>query len=149
MVERFHLPGLGLGLVAGGELTHAEGFGWADIAAKRPYTPDSRHRIGSITKTMIGLSTMALVDEGRLSLDARVPELLPDITFHGPSDSLTVWHLLTHTGGIGEVPNRDDLKKPFDKLFYETDPTVPLAELYTEGAMEGRVSPIACERGRP
>jgi CubicO group peptidase (beta-lactamase class C family) len=58
---------------------------------------------------------------------------LPDITFHGPGDSLTVWHLLTHTGGIGEAPNRDDLKKPFDKLFYETDPAVPLAGLYTDG----------------
>lgn len=133
MIERFHLPGLGLGVVAGGELTHAEGFGWADIAAKKPYTPDSRHRIGSVTKTMIGLSAMALVEEGRLSLDDRVPLLLPDITFHGPSDSLTVWHLLTHTGGIGEAPNQDDLKKPFDKLYYETDPAVPLAELYTEG----------------
>jgi CubicO group peptidase (beta-lactamase class C family) len=50
MIERFHLLGLGPGVVAGGADPAAEGFGWADIAAKKPYTPDSRHRIGSITK---------------------------------------------------------------------------------------------------
>jgi CubicO group peptidase (beta-lactamase class C family) len=132
-IERFHLPGLGLGIVAGGEIVHAEGFGWADIAARTPYAPENRHRIGSITKTMVGLCAMALVDEGRLSLDASVPALLPDITFHGHAGSLTVWHLLTHTGGIGEAPNVEDLNKPFDKLFYETDPSVPLADLYNDG----------------
>jgi CubicO group peptidase (beta-lactamase class C family) len=132
-IDRFHLPGVGLGIVTGGELVHAEGFGWADIAGQTRYTPEHRHRIGSITKTMVGLCAMALVDEGRLSLDANVPALVPDITFHGPGDSLKVWHLMTHTGGIGEAPNVEDLNKPFDKLFYETDPSVPLAELYTDG----------------
>lgn len=132
-IERLHLPGLGIGIVAGGELVHAEGFGWADIAARAPYTSEHRHRIGSITKTMVGLCAMALVDDGRLVLEASVPALLPDITFHGHASSLTVWHLLTHTGGIGEAPNVEDLNKPFDKLFYETDPAVPLADLYTDG----------------
>jgi CubicO group peptidase (beta-lactamase class C family) len=133
VLGEYHLPGIGIGVVRGEELLHAEGLGFADIAAGRPYTPDDRHRIGSITKTMLSLCVMALVDEGRLSLDDSVPGLLPDIAFHGHADTLTVWHLLTHTGGIGEAPNPSDLAKPFDKLFYETDPAVPLAELYTDG----------------
>ncbi|MEO8456506.1 MAG: serine hydrolase domain-containing protein [Chloroflexota bacterium] len=133
IVDEKHMPGLGLGVVAGGELVHAEGFGHADIALGKPYTPDSRHRIGSVTKTMVALCAMALVDEGRLSLDALVPELLPDIEFKDNGSTLTVWHLLTHTGGIGEAPNLDDLKKPFDYLFAETDRSIPLAKLYTDG----------------
>ncbi len=133
LIDYHHLPGIGIGVVRGAELVHAEGFGWADIAAKDPYTPDTRHRIGSITKTMVGLCAMALVDEGRLSLDASIPSLLPDITFHGHGDTLTLWHLLTHTGGIGEAPNVSDLTKPFDKLFAETDPATPLADLYPDG----------------
>ena len=40
---------------------------------------------------------------------------------------------MTHTGGIGEAPMPDDLRKAFDKLFAETDPATPLAELYAEG----------------
>src|SRR5450759_2682612 len=130
LIEEHHLPGVGIGVVQGSELTHAEGFGHADIVAGKAYRPDARHRIGSITKTMVSLCLMALVDEGRLSLDNRVADLLPDIEFKGHGETLTVWHLLTHTGGIGETPNPEDLKKPFDLLFYETDPNVPLADLY-------------------
>jgi CubicO group peptidase (beta-lactamase class C family) len=105
----------------------------ADIAAGKPYSVDSRQRIASITKTMIGLSVMALVDEGRLSLDDNVPALLPDIAFHGPADSLTVWNLLTHTGGIGEAPSPNDLSAAFSKLFAESDPSKSLPELYDDG----------------
>ncbi len=133
LIEEHHLPGVGIGVVQGGELTHAEGFGHAAIVARREYTPDARHRIGSITKTMVSLCLMALVDEGRLTLQSRVADLLPDIEFKGHGETLTVWHLLTHTGGIGEAPNPADLKKPFDLLFNETDPNVPLAELYADG----------------
>jgi CubicO group peptidase (beta-lactamase class C family) len=133
LVAEHHLPGVGIGVVQGGELVFAEGFGHADIALDKPYRPDSRQRIGSITKTMVSLCLMALVDEGRFSLDSRVAELLPDIEFKGRSDLLTVRHLLTHTGGLGEAPNVEDLKKPFDLLFYETAPDIPLAELYADG----------------
>lgn len=133
LVAEHHLPGIGIGVVQDGEMTHAEAFGHADIALGKPYTPDARHRIGSITKTMVSLCLMALVDEGRLTLQSRVADLLPDIELQGHGETLTVWHLLTHTGGIGEAPNAEDLKKPFDLLFHETDPNVPLAELYAAG----------------
>ena len=128
-----HLPGIGVGIVRGDEVLMAEGFGLADVIAGQPYTAEVRHRIGSITKTMVSLCVMALVDEGRLSLDDRIAGLLPDITLHGHGESLTVWHLLTHTGGIGEAPNESDIRTAFKKLFAETDPATPLAELYAEG----------------
>ncbi len=131
--EQFHLPGLGIGVVRGDEVLMAEGFGMADILEGKPYTETVRHRIGSITKTMLGLCVMALVDERRLSLDARIARLLPDIQLKENGDTLTVWHLMTHTGGIGEAPNVSDIRDAFSKLFAETDPATPLAELYDEG----------------
>lgn len=131
--EQFHLPGAGLGIVRGEEVLLAEGFGLADVVAARAYNERVRHRIGSITKTMLGLCVMALVDEGRLSLDSRIADLLPDIELKVHGDSLTVWHLMTHTGGIGEAPNVSDIRDAFSKLFAETDPATPLAELYDEG----------------
>jgi CubicO group peptidase (beta-lactamase class C family) len=66
---------------------------------------------------MVSLCIMALVDEGRLSLDDRVRDLLPDIPLHGHGDALLVRHLLSHTGGLGEAPNPEDLTKPFETLF--------------------------------
>ena len=69
LVEEFNLPGMSVGIVVGDDLVFAEGFGFADIESGRPQDPALRQRIGSITKTIVGLCTMALVDEGRLSLD--------------------------------------------------------------------------------
>jgi CubicO group peptidase (beta-lactamase class C family) len=72
---------------------------------------------------MTGLCVMALVDEGRLRLEDRVVDLLPDVVFDGPAETMTVWHVLTHTAGIGEAPtvgalaavsspNRAEIKEP-------------------------------------
>jgi CubicO group peptidase (beta-lactamase class C family) len=120
LVEEHRLPGLGVGVVSGGELAFAEGFGHADIETARPQDPALRQRIGSITKTMTALCVMALVDEGRLSLDDSVVRLLPDVTFHGPAGALTVRHLLSHTGGIGEAPNPADLPR-FDAFLFSSE----------------------------
>lgn len=117
LVERHHLPGLAVGVVNGGEMVYSRGFGYADIESKTPADPAMRHRIGSITKTMVGLCAMALADEGRLRLEDRVVDHLPDLRFEGASEQLTIWHLMTHTGGIGEAPTLEALRQ------YGIDPT--------------------------
>jgi CubicO group peptidase (beta-lactamase class C family) len=131
--EEHHLPGISVGVVSGDGLVFAEAYGYADIEAKTPMTPEHRQRIASISKTMAALCAMALVEEGRLSLDLRIAELLPEVEFKGPKDGLTVWHLLTHTGGIGEVPNVEDLRDPFRFLFCEEESSGGLPEWYSSG----------------
>jgi CubicO group peptidase (beta-lactamase class C family) len=109
MLEEHHLPGISVGLVEHGELVFCEAFGYADIESRAPMDPARRQRIASITKTMVGLCLMALVDEGRLSLQDRVATLLPEVRFDGPGDAITLRHLLTHTSGIGEAATPDAL----------------------------------------
>lgn len=46
--EANHMPGLGLGVVSGGQLIYAEGFGHADIALGKEYTPDTGLRLQQI-----------------------------------------------------------------------------------------------------
>ena len=128
LVEEHHLPGVSVGVVIGDDLVFAEGFGYADIESGRRQDPALRQRIGSITKTMVGMCTMALVDEGRLSLDDRVVELLPDITFHGPAETLAVRHLVTHTGGIGEAPTMASITDPYEALWSDTPDVPPISE---------------------
>lgn len=106
-IERHHVPGISIGVVEGGSLLLCESFGYADIESRTPMQPQHRQCIASITKTMVGLCAMALVDEGKLTLDARVADLLPDVRFHGPAETMTVWHLLTHTAGIGEAQSQE------------------------------------------
>lgn len=104
LINTHRIPGISIGVVQGDDLVFCEGFGVADIESGEPMSPERRQRIASITKTMVGLSAMAAVDDGKLRLDDRVIDLLPEVRFQGPADTMTVRHLLTHTSGIGEAP---------------------------------------------
>ena len=110
VIERYGVPGISIGVVRGDEVLFCEGFGFADIESQEPMRPERRQRIASITKTMVGLCVMGLVDDGKLALDQRVVDLLPDVPFTGPADRMTLCHLLTHTSGIGEAPTLERLR---------------------------------------
>ncbi|MDR2348555.1 MAG: serine hydrolase [Bifidobacteriaceae bacterium] len=72
------------------------------LGTRAPVAADSLFQIGSITKVWTATVIMRLIDEGRLSLDSRVRDLLPDFKLANQeaTEGLTVWHLLTHTSGI-------------------------------------------------
>ena len=71
--------------------------GRADVAGRRPVTPDSGFALASISKTFTAAVVLQLVDEGRLALDEPVAPRLPDY----PLDRrITVRMLLDHTSGL-------------------------------------------------
>ncbi len=133
LVDEYHLPGMSIGVVSGDELVYTEGFGFADIESGRPQDPKLRQRIGSITKTMVGLCAMALVDEGKLSLDERVIDRLPEIRFNGPGETILVRHLLTHTNGIGEAPTMEHYLDTSDVLWSRSATPTPIPRMYPNG----------------
>ena len=131
-LARLNLPGFAIGVVSGERLVYAEGFGFADIESGRPQDPNLRQRIGSITKTMIGLCTMALVDEGRLSLTERLVDHIPELTLHGDGSGITLRHLMTHTAGIGEVAMPDEVRNTEDTL-WSKEPDQDVLGLFPNG----------------
>ena len=62
-------------------------------------TVDDRWHLGSITKSMTATLLAVLEDDGRLTLDETLPDLLPDIEMAGGWGDCTLHHLLTHTAG--------------------------------------------------
>lgn len=103
------VPGAGIALVAQGRVVWAGGVGVADRVSGRPVTADTLFRVGSVTKSLIALGLLRLVEEGRLSLGARVSDLVPEIAvenrFAGRAP-VTVAHLLEHTAGFDDMrPN--------------------------------------------
>ncbi len=124
--------GFAVGVVEGPNLVFAEGFGFADIESSRPQHPDLRQRIGSITKTMVGLCVMALVEEGRLSLTDRLVDHIPEVTIDGDAEAVTLRHLLTHTAGIGEVPTAADARRANETLWSD-EPDNDLLGLFPNG----------------
>jgi len=100
-----NVPGAALGIWSDGqEILAAHGV--LNAATQVPVTTDSVFQVGSITKLWTATMIMQLVDEGLLSLDTTVSEVLPGARL-GAADvggEVTVQHLLTHTSGIdGDV----------------------------------------------
>jgi CubicO group peptidase (beta-lactamase class C family) len=77
------VPGAVLGILADGHQTIAA-HGVLSNATGVPVTGDAVFQIGSITKPWTGTMIMQLVDEGKLSLDTTVADVLPGIKLGGP-----------------------------------------------------------------
>jgi CubicO group peptidase (beta-lactamase class C family) len=71
------IAGLSIALVDDQRIVWAHGFGWADIESKRPATPDTLYRAGSVSKLFTTLELLKLRDQGKLKLDQPVSHFLP------------------------------------------------------------------------
>jgi CubicO group peptidase (beta-lactamase class C family) len=107
--------------------------GYADLESRRPMTKHTGMRIASISKTFTAIAVMQLVEDGLVHLDDPVDDHLTSYRLQkadprfGP---VTIRHLLTHTGGLGELSDPSGMFKPdFGESFpVGTAPT--LADFY-------------------
>lgn len=115
-MEKWDVPGGAVAVSYQGRLVYARGFGLADTDAEEPVEPTSTFRIASVSKSITGIAAAKLIDEGTLSLNAKVfgtGGILTDTpysTLHDPRmEDITVSHLLHHVSGIGNLSpsNRD------------------------------------------
>lgn len=99
----------GVVLVArGGEVLHRAAYGSADHEWDTPNTTDTRFRVGSLTKPFTATLVMQLVQEGRLRLDGRLGEYLPDLYAATPAADITLAQLLSHTSGLRDTQGHYD-----------------------------------------
>ncbi len=82
-----------------GTVIFKKGYGLADFEWTIPNTPDTKFRLGSITKQFTATLVLQLVEERRLSLDTTLSEALPYYR-RDTGGRVTVHHLLNHTSGI-------------------------------------------------
>jgi D-alanyl-D-alanine carboxypeptidase len=80
-----------------------DAWGRADREAGRANTPATRFRIGSMNKMVTAVATLQLVEAGKLALDDPIGRHLPDYPNKEVAAKVTVRHLLTHTGGTGDI----------------------------------------------
>ena len=98
LMARHHVPGLTVAVTDADPLLLAEGFGHADLAARRPATADTGYLWFSMSKIATATAAMRLADERRLDLDAPVRELVPDYVARSGEQPL-IRQLLDHTSG--------------------------------------------------
>jgi CubicO group peptidase (beta-lactamase class C family) len=110
-------------LVARDGRTLFEGaYGLADRERGVPNTPQTQFRVGSMYKMVTAVATLQLVQAGTLRLDAPLGTYLPDYPNAEVASKVTPHHLLTHTGGTGDIfgpqfmANRTELRTTGDYL---------------------------------
>jgi CubicO group peptidase (beta-lactamase class C family) len=106
LLSEAKVPGGSIAILEHGTLVFAKGYGTADVAAGTAVTPDTVFRAGSISKSVVGIAVMMLVEEGKLSLDAKLADLAPEIRFDNPweaTDPVRLVHLLEHTTGFDDI----------------------------------------------
>ena len=91
-------PGAAVIVVDDGEVVYSAGRGLADVEAKRPITPETPFKLGSIVKQFTAATVLKLAADGRLSLDDPVSRFFPD--WPQPGAGATVRQLLNHSSGI-------------------------------------------------
>jgi CubicO group peptidase (beta-lactamase class C family) len=82
-----------------GKIIFKKGFGQANMEWNIPNQPDTKFRLGSISKQFTAFLIVKLAEEGKLKLDVPITTYLPDYPKEN-GDKITVHHLLTHTSGI-------------------------------------------------
>ena len=91
-------PGAAVIVVKDGQVVFRKGYGMANMELGVAIEPDMIFRIGSITKQFTAVSTLMLMEQGKLNLTDEITKFLPDYPTQG--HKITIEHLLTHTSGI-------------------------------------------------
>ncbi len=86
-----------------GKVLLQDAWGRADRKAGVANTPATRFRIGSMNKMFTAVATLQLAEAGKLKLDDPIGAHLPDYPNKDVAAKVTVRHLLTHTGGTGDI----------------------------------------------
>jgi CubicO group peptidase (beta-lactamase class C family) len=92
-----------------GKVVFSKGYGMANVEWDIPNTPQTKFRLGSITKQFTAASILLLQERGKLSVQDPIckyfdscPESWKEITIH---------HLLTHTSGVPNFTSFPDYQK--------------------------------------
>ena len=117
-VDSGELPGAVVLIARDGQLVYAKSFGWQDREKKIPMRNDSIFRLYSMTKPVVSVAAMMLVEEGRLGLQEPISKYIPEfknmkvgvestdaegkptLKLVDAKRQITVQDLLRHTSGL-------------------------------------------------
>ena len=123
----------GAALVAeNGKVIYKGAFGMANMEWNIPNAPDTKFRLGSITKQFTAMLTMQLVEQGKIKLDGKITDYLPDYR-KDIGEKVTVHHLLTHTSGI---PSYTDQPGFFDNVSRNPYKVSEFVKKYASGDLQ-------------
>jgi len=109
-----------------------KGYGLAQMEWGIPNTADTRFRLGSITKQFTATLVLRQVEQGRIRLDGKLSDYLPDYR-PDTGQKVTIHHLLTHTSGI---PSYTDSPTFFSEVSRDPHPVDEFVKKFCSGDLE-------------
>ncbi len=121
VMEKEHIPGVAFALIGRDGPIYAGGVGVRDRDQRLPTDGTTAFRVGSLSKSIVALAVMRLVDQGKLELDRPLRELLPGAVENRweATHPVTLAQCLEHTAGL------DDVR--FNEVFTD-DEQLPVAD---------------------
>lgn len=100
--KRMQIPGMVVAAANNGGVTFKKGFGYANVASGLYFTPQTRIQIASVSKLIVSIAVLQMVESGLVNLQKNVNQYLP---FHlsnpsFPNEPITLKMLLTHSSSI-------------------------------------------------
>src|ERR1041385_4571588 len=97
-----NIPSASIALIAGDKIIWTNAYGYSNLWATTPATPNTVYLIGSTFKAMSTIALLQLMEQGKFKPDDRVHDYLTDFKIQGedPQHPITFRHLLTHTSGL-------------------------------------------------
>jgi D-alanyl-D-alanine carboxypeptidase len=100
-----NVPGMAVAVTDRERLLRVSTYGFADVAAQTPVTPEMLFEIGSIGKSFTSIALLQLREEGQLDLHEPVTRYLPWFEVQSEYEPITPHHLMSHTAGIITGPD--------------------------------------------
>lgn len=104
-MEEKKIPGLALAVIRNGRVVKEAAYGKASLELNVPVTLDTSFPLASMTKIFTAAAVMQLVEEGKISLDEPVSQVLSELPAQW--SAVTIRHCLTHTSGLPDVLTDD------------------------------------------
>lgn len=98
-------PAMAILVAKDGNVLYKKGFGYADIKHKIAATPETKFRIGSVTKQFTAAAILKLQENGLLNVNDKLSKFLPGFP---RGDEVTIHQLLTHISGIHSYTGKPD-----------------------------------------
>lgn len=101
--KAFDVPGIAVAIVKDGKVVYAHGYGVRSLATGKKVDENTLFGIASNSKAFTSAAIGILADEGKLKLDDKVTDYIPEFKLYDPyaTAEFTIRDLLTHRSGLG------------------------------------------------
>jgi CubicO group peptidase (beta-lactamase class C family) len=102
-LQTFNVPGIAIAIVKDDKIVYAQGYGVRSVNTKQKVDENTLFGIASNSKAFTTAAIGILVDEGKLKLEDKVTDYIPEFKLYDPwvTAEFTIRDLLTHRSGLG------------------------------------------------